>query len=418
MMLNILKSRKRMKCRFSNQDIDEVISFGKMPLGNGFLTKKNLGEKEYFYEMKVAVNTSIGLLQLEEQPLPSKMFHGEYAFFSRTSNFMKNHFKNVASEIIELLSIDFEKDLEQLVIEIGSNDGVMLEHIVKKNINAIGVEPSINVANESHKYGVKTINEFFSEKLANKISSEIGNANIIYAANVFCHIPNINDLAKACSSLLKDGGVLIFEDPYLGDVLEKNSFDQIYDEHVFLFSCHAVQAIFMTYGLTLFDCKKINTHGGSVRYYLSKNSTKKPTLNLRSQLDYEIKIGLLNMNCYSTFSEKCNYVKSEFKKQLLSYKSAGNKILGYGATSKSTTILNYCDIGPEIIDHIVDTTPNKIGKYSPGKHIPILDYSKFFPYPDVSVLFAWNHRKEILEKEKSYGGIWITHLYDELKKII
>ena len=407
-----------MKCRFSHKKIPSLLSFGKMPLGNGFIDDNDLSKDEFLYDMNIAVNSEIGLIQLENQPLPSEMFHDQYAFFSRTSNFMKSHFKDVAQEITHILQEEFPSDFDPFIVEIGSNDGVMLEHLVKEKVNCLGVEPSINVAKESNKYGVKTLNKFFSSDLSEEIKKEHAPANIIYAANVFCHIPDINDLAKACSNLLNDNGILIFEDPYLGDVLEKTSFDQIYDEHVFLFSCHSINQIFSNCGLQLYDCKKIPTHGGSMRYYLSKNQNVNITDALNKQFNHEVNIGLLNLNEYQSFAKKCEFVKTEFKKRLVYFKEEKKKIVGYGATSKSTTILNYCDIGPDLIDFIVDTTPSKIGKFSPGKRIPILDYSRFIPHPDVSVLFAWNHKKEIMEKEKSFKGIWITHLYDELKKII
>ena len=403
-----------MKCRFSEKEIPTIVNFGKMPLANGFLHEKI--DNEYFFEMSVAVNCDLGLMQLVEQPNPKKMFHQDYAFFTRTSNFMIKHFNDVANEICSFLDNQFINDKSKFVVEIGSNDGVMLENLVNKNINCLGIEPSENVAKTSNKYGVRTLNEFFSFDLSNEVISNYQAANIIYAANVFCHISDINDLAKACANLLKDGGLLVFEDPYLGDVLQKTSYDQIYDEHVFIFSCHSVKSIFGKYGLSLIDCKPLKTHGGSMRYYLIKDNNRPITQNLRFQLDFEISMGLLSLDAYKNFAEKCEFSKKEFKKIIEKYKNQNLKVVGYGATSKSTTILNYCNIGPELIDFIVDTTPIKQGKLTPGKHIPVKDYSKFIPHPDISVLFAWNHKKEIMEKERDYKGKWITHLYNDLKK--
>lgn len=403
-----------MKCRFSGKDIPKIIDFGEMPLGNGFLSEKI--SDEYFFNMSVAVNFDIGLIQLIDQPDPKKMFHQDYAFFTRTSNFMIKHFNEVADEIYSILDDRFINDKSKFVVEIGSNDGVMLENLVNKDINCLGIEPSKNVAKVSNRYGVKTLNDFFSLDISNEVLSNYQAANIIYAANVFCHIPDINDLAKACANLLKDGGLLLFEDPYLGDVLQKTSYDQIYDEHVYLFSCHSVQSIFGKYGLRLIDCKPLKTHGGSMRYYLVKDNKSSITENLKFQLDSEVSIGLLSLSTYEDFAQRCEFSKIEFKRIIEEYKYQNMKVVGYGATSKSTTILNYCDVGPELIDFIVDTTPIKQGKLTPGKHIPVKDYSNFLPHPDISVLFAWNHKKEIMDKEIDYKGKWITHLYDDLKK--
>jgi len=402
----------KMKCRFTGQDIPIVHSFGMQPLANGFLPVDSKID-EYFFEMSVGVNLDNGLFQLVNQPDPAQMFHENYAFYSRTSNFMKAHFKEVASELRDILRKDEISISDSFVIEVGSNDGVMLEHMVNSGVRSLGIEPSLNVAKESNKFGVETISEFLGSTLADQIVHSKGHANIVYAANVFCHIPDINDLAKSCSTLLKEDGYLVFEDPYLGDVLQKTSYDQIYDEHVYLFNCTAVQDVFKKHGLVLFDCKHLNTHGGSMRYYFKKTSSVKHTDTLLKQLDLEEEIGIKDIKTYESFSEKCDFAKVNFKKALELFKDDNLKVVGYGATSKSTTILNYCDIGPDLIEYIVDTTPIKQNTLTPGKHIPVLPYEAFSPHPDVSVLFAWNHKKEILNKESNFSGQWITHLYEE-----
>ena len=402
----------KMKCRFTGKDIPIVHSFGMQPLANGFLPN-NSERDEYFFEMSVAVNLDNGLFQLVNQPNPTQMFHENYAFYSRTSNFMKVHFKEVASELRGILNKDDISISDSFVIEVGSNDGVMLEHIVNAGVRCLGIEPSLNVAKESNKFGVETISEFLGSDLAKEIVISKGQANIVYAANVFCHIPESDDLAKSCSLLLKDDGYLVFEDPYLGDVLQKTSYDQIYDEHVYLFNCTAVQDVFKKHGLELFDCKHLNTHGGSMRYYFKKTTSVVYTDNLLRQLDIEEEIGIKEIKTYENFSENCEFAKVNFKKALEVFKADNLKVVGYGATSKSTTILNYCDIGPDLIDFIVDTTPIKQNTLTPGKHIPVLPYDAFSPHPDVSVLFAWNHKKEILSKESNFSGQWITHLYKE-----
>lgn len=402
----------KMKCRFTGKDIPIIHSFGMQPLANGFLPKYS-EKDEYFFEMSVAVNLDNGLFQLVNQPDPAQMFHENYAFYSRTSNFMKVHFEEVASELRNILHKDEISISDSFVIEVGSNDGVMLEHMVNSGVRCLGIEPSLNVAKESNKFGVETISEFLGSDLANEIVISKGEANIVYAANVFCHIPEIDDLAKSCSMLLKDDGYLVFEDPYLGDVLQKTSYDQIYDEHVYVFNCTAVQDVFKKHGLELFDCKHLNTHGGSMRYYFKKTASVTHTDSLLRQLDLEEGIGIKDIKTYKTFSEKCDFAKVNFKKALELFKDDNLRVVGYGATSKSTTILNYCDVGPDLIDFIVDTTPIKQNTFTPGKHIPVLPYEAFSPHPDVSVLFAWNHKNEILSKESSFAGKWITHLYEE-----
>jgi len=402
----------KMKCRFSGQDIPIVHSFGMQPLANGFLPK-DFSNEEYFFEMSVAVNLDNALFQLVNQPDPAQMFHDNYAFYSRTSNFMKAHFEDVAKELQGILEADGIASEDSFVIEVGSNDGVMLEHMVNAGVRSLGIEPSLNVAKESNKYGVETISEFLGADIASEVVASKGHANIVYAANVFCHIPDIDDLAKSCAILLKDDGYLVFEDPYLGDVLQKVSYDQIYDEHVYLFNCTAVQDVFKKHGLELFDCKHLDTHGGSMRYYFKKSPSITVTDNLAAQLETEEAMGIKEIKTYERFSKQCDFAKKSFKQSLELFKEQNARIVGYGATSKSTTILNYCDVGNDLIDFIVDTTPIKQNTLSPGKHIPVVPYSEFNPHPEVSVLFAWNHQKEIMKKEADYTGKWITHLYDE-----
>lgn len=401
-----------MKCRFSGKDIPVIHSFGMQPLANGFLQDSSVNS-EYHFEMSVAVNLENGLFQLVNQPDPSQMFHENYAFFSRTSNFMKSHFEGVAKELREMLAKDGIAPEDSFVIEVGSNDGVMLEHMVNAGIKSLGIEPSLNVAQESNKYGVETISEFLGADLANEVLQDNGPSNVVYAANVFCHIPDINDLAESCSILLKEGGYLVFEDPYLGDVLQKVSYDQIYDEHVYLFNCTAVQDVFKKFGLELFNCKHLNTHGGSMRYYLKKTTSIQISDNLSKQKEKEEMMGIKDLKTYKKFSDNCEFAKREFKKSLENFKEKNNRIIGYGATSKSTTILNYCDVGPDLIDFFVDTTPIKQNTFTPGKHIPVRPYSEFIPHPEVAVLFAWNHKQEIMNKEKDFKGKWITHLFEE-----
>ena len=167
--------------------------------------------------------------------------------------------------------------------------------------------------------------------------------------------------------------------------------------------------------MQLIDCKHLNTHGGSMRYYLKKTSETKTSSQLKKQLLHEESLGVLSVDSYRDFATKCEEARTGFKKKLIALKEKQRRIIGYGATSKSTTILNYCDVGPELIDFIIDTTPTKQNMFTPGKHIPILPYENFLPHPDIAVLFAWNHQKEIMAKEKSYKGEWMTHLHQEYK---
>ncbi len=387
------------------------MSFGRMPIANGFLTPEQFKD-EYFFELNPAFCDRCLTFQLEEQPAPEAMFHDHYAFFSRTSKFMITHFQEYAEWVCDHHLTGDGAGL--FVVEIGSNDGIMLENFAKHGIGHLGVEPSANVAEEARKYGVNTLVRFFNPDTAADIVTEYGQADALIAANVMCHIPDLNGIAKGAELLLKPNGVLIFEDPYLGAMIEKTSYDQIYDEHVFIFSALAVANIFAPYGFELIDLLPQHTHGGSMRYVLSRKGARPVTASVTEIMATEKSAGLHLPETYQKFRKNCEISKADLVSILKREKAAGRRVVGYGATSKSTTILNYCGIGPDLIEYISDTTPIKQHKFTPGMHIPVKPYQDFSEnYPDTALLFAWNHQAEIMEKEKAFsaqGGKWIVHV--------
>lgn len=395
------------KCRVCNTEYEPFISYGKQPIANGFLTKNQFG-KEYFFELKVGFCPNCTMVQIVDQPDREQMFNENYAFFSGTSKFMTQHFKEFAQHVMD----DYIKSKDPFVVEIGSNDGIMLQNFAAKGIRHLGIEPSANVAKVAMDKGINTVNQFFDEELARKIVKENGQADAYIAANVMCHIPYMHSVVEGIRILLKPDGIVMFEDPYMGDVLEKTSYDQIYDEHVFLFSVRSINYLFNQHGMEVVDVEPQETHGGSMRYVIAHKGARKVSANVTAQLEKEKKLGLDKAATYQRFKENCEKSKSELVGLLKDLKEQGKKVAGYAATSKSTTVINYCGITPDLISYISDTTPIKQGKFSPGAHIPVKPYEDFVKdYPDYAVLFAWNHSKEIMAKEQKYmqsGGKWIS----------
>ena len=395
-----------MKCKFNGKKIKPFMSFGKMPIANGFLKKKNF-KKEYFYNLEVGFSKDVSLFQIADHPSPKQMFHKNYPFYTSSSKFMAQHFKKYSSWCKKYLKENSK------IIEIGSNDGTFLQNFKNTQMEAIGFEPSKNVSDFAKKRGIISINKFFNSRSISKIKSFYGKTDLICGANVICHIPNIRDVFKSVKKLLSNNGVFIFEEPYLGSVFKKTSYDQIYDEHIFLFSALSVSKIAKKFGMKLIDLVFQETHGGSMRYVLTGVSNKrKISKRVKSILIREKRNNLDNLQSCKKFKKNCLLSKKKLRNQLTKLKNKNKKIYGYAATSKSTTILNYCNIGPEMIDCITDTTKEKIGKYSPGMHIPIINHKNFLKKkPDIAVLFAWNHKDEILKKEKNFkkrGGKWLT----------
>lgn len=396
-------------CRVSGEPLTEVVNFGLQPLGNGFLHPQQF-TGEYFFPMAIGYSEVSMMLQLIEQPAPKIMFHDHYAFYSSTSSFMARHFKEFATQVID--SGYLEKD--PFIVELGCNDGIMLKNFTELGIRHMGIEPSQNVAQEANKVGVRTRSEFFTEQLAKSIEEEDGQVDAFLAANVMCHIPDIVSVVKGIRLLLKPTGVVMFEDPYLGDIVAKTSYDQIYDEHVFLFSALSIQHLFGLHGMELIDVIPQQTHGGSMRYVLAHRGSYPVKPSVAQLITKEKTQGLDKLETFMTFGINVSKSKKDLVALLTDLKSQGKRVAGYAATSKSTTVLNYCGIGPELIEFICDTTPIKQGKYTPGMHIPVVPYEIFKSNPpDYAVLFAWNHAKEIMAKEKEFmaaGGQFIFHV--------
>ena len=398
-----------MHCRSCDTPITAFMSFGRQPIANGFLAREQI-PNEQFYEMEVAVCPHCSLFQLIEQPAPETMFHADYAFFSQTSRGMQDHFEAFAKWVMA----EKLKAKDPFVLELGSNDGIMLRHFAAAGVRCLGIEPSANVAAAARRIGVDTISEFFSAALARRLRAERGPVDVMLGANVMCHIPAIRDIAAGVVELLKPEGLLIFEDPYLGDVIEKTSYDQIYDEHVFLFSVRSVAAAFGPFGLAVVDVLPQSTHGGSMRYVLGRPAHHPVSARVTAQIALEDGLGLSDPKTFERFRDKCERSRRALRELLVDLAGQGKRVVGYGATSKSTTIMCYSGVTPDLIEFISDTTPIKQNKLSPGAHIPVLPPERFWSnYPDYAVLFAWNHAKEIMARETEFiarGGKWIVHV--------
>lgn len=386
------------------------MDFGQQPIANGFVTKEQFDD-EYFFHMQTAFCPKCTMVQLIEQPDREKMFHENYAFFSSTSNYMVKHF----AAFVEDMTSRQNLGTNSFAVEIGCNDGILSQNFVKAGIPHLGVEPSKNVAEIARSKGVNVTTEFFDKALAETAIKNYKKADAIFSANVMCHIPYMHSVFEGIKILLDENGIFAFEDPYLGDIIQKTSFDQIYDEHVFFFSAHSVSYLANMHGLELFDIAPQITHGGSMRYYIAHKDAKPLSQNVSKQLQFEKELGLDEGKTFTAFNAKIDKIKSDLITLLQKLHNEGKKVVAYGATSKSTTTANYFGITPELVQFVSDTTPIKQGKYTPGMHIPVVSHETFVASePDYVLLFAWNHAKEIMENEAAYmknrGAKWIMYI--------
>lgn len=397
------------QCLICHTTIEPFISFGKMPIANGFLLPAQF-EQEVFFDLKVGYCSECHMVQLTETIDPLKLFHEAYAFYSSTSTYMQRHFTAFA----EMVRAQYLTAEDSLVVEIGSNDGIMLQNFMIAGIRHIGVEPSANVAQVAIEKGINTVGRFFNEETSADLRREYGPAHAILGANVMCHLPNIHSVLRGIDHLLTEEGVFIFEDPYLGDIISKTSYDQIYDEHVFYFSLHSLQNLFTHYKMEIVDIAPQEVHGGSMRYVIGRKGQHQVSSAVSDQWQQEETMGLNQAETFTAFAKRIDESRNQLVDLLNDLKRQDKRVVGYGATSKSTTVTNYCNIGPELVEFICDTTPFKQDKYSPGAHIPVVPYARFSEdYPDVALLFAWNHKREILEKEQDFikqGGEFIVYV--------
>ncbi len=383
------------------------LNLGKQPIANSFLSsisKKSL-KNEYFYRLIMCFDTENFLVSVKNPVNPKIQYTDKYAHRASESLTMLKAFKSAAKKLQKRFK-------PRKVMEIGSNDGVFLKNFPKKKV--IAVEPCKNLANLTKKK-FKTYPSFWNKKLSNKISKKHSKVDLIFSSNTISHIPNLKETFESINNILSDRGVLVIEDPSLSSVLKINSYDQFYDEHVYVFSALSISNIVKNYQLKLFDVEKISNHGGSLRYFITKKKNSfKITSRLNKIINEEKRQGLNNFATFKKFAKKVEKSKQKLVALLTTLKKKNKKIISYGATYKSTTVFNYCKIDNKFFHYVTDTTKNKQGKFTPGMHIPILSPEKGFNESvDYAYLGAWNFKKEIMNKEKDYlkrGGRFITHV--------
>jgi methylation protein EvaC len=384
----------------------EFLDLGKQPIANGFLNKNDFDD-EFLFDLKAVYDEETKLVSLKEFVAPELMFNENYAYHASMSETMKDHFGYLANSL--------QKEYRpNNVLEIGSNDGIFIRHFNPST--TIAVEPCKNFADMTNDMEYKTYAEFWTSELSRLIKQEHGTMDLIYAANCICHIHDLDDTFTAVRSLLSENGIFVFEDPSLIRMMERGSYDQLYDEHAHIFSVTALQNLLNRNGLEIFRVDNLSVHGGSNRIYVKAISNRYQEVenSVGYNLSKEDEFGLNDFKTYQIFSDRVQKSKDDLVSILKQLKQEGKKVVAYGAASKVTTVFNYCGIDESLVEYITDTTPSKIGKYQPGTHIPIVSPDDGFDESvDVAYLGAWNFRTEIMNKETSYltrGGKFITHV--------
>lgn len=408
---------RRLDCRVCNgTNLEKVFSFGPTPLANALLKKEDLNKKENYYPLDVYFCNSCNLTQLLDVVSKEALFR-DYVYFTSGMPKISTHFQQYAQDIIE----NYLKESSDLVVEIASNDGILLKFFKEKGYRILGVEPARNIAKVAESIGVSTICDFFSESLAKNIVKKYGKAQAILANNVVAHIDNYHDLCKGIKRLLDQKGVFVFEAPYLIDMFDNLTFDTVYHEHLSYLALRPLSTLVQMFDLEIFDVKLIPVQGQSIRVFVGHKGEHLVADGVSKVVEMELAYGLDKKENYLKLAKKVENSKRKLLKLLNSLKKKKKKIAGYGAPAKGNTLLNYYKISPEILDYALEDLPSKHFLYTPGMHIPIVDraYAQN-RLPDYYLLLAWNYMKPILEKEKKFrkiGGKFIIPVGEEIKII-
>lgn len=392
------------KCLFCGAKLEHVFAdLGTCPPSNAFLRPEQLDEPELFHPLQAWVCSDCLLVQGPHYKRPQDIFTHDYAYYSSYSKSWVRHAEEYVNSIAERLKLG----PQSLIVEVGSNDGYLLQHAKKRGIPCIGIDPCAGAASVAQIRGIPTITDFFNTKLASRLVAQGTKADLLCGINVFAHVPDINNFVEAIQMMLKPEGVMTMEFPHLLNLVKDTQFDTIYHEHYFYYTLGVVKKILEAHRMYLFDVEELSTHGGSLRVYAATDGAgHKISSKVGSILSKEIKYGMNSLEFYSDFQTKIEKIRYELLKFLLEARQASKTVAGYGAAAKGNTLINYFGIRSDILPYIVDASPHKQGMFTPGSRIPVLDESRLREdKPDYIFILPWNLKDEIAE-QLSYARDW------------
>jgi len=399
--------KHKSNCRIcQSENLTKFLDLGMQPPANSFLKNPKEFLTETKYPLEVYFCHDCNLVQLLDVVDKEELF-SNYIYFSSGMPKLSDHFRLYAEDVMKrfLKPGDF-------VVELASNDGILLKFFQDAGYKVLGIDPAENVVTIAKKIGVETLVDFFSQSLAKKVASEYGHAKVIMANNVVAHIDDHHDLAKGLGELLAEDGVFVFEAPYLVDMFNNLTYDTIYHEHLSLLSVRPLLKLFENFGLELFDVEIHPVQGQSLRGFVGRKGKHQVTPNVKKYVDLELSMGLDKLEAYQALAKRVENQKIQLTQLLKKLKQEGKRIAAYGAPAKGNTMLNYCGIGTDILEFALEDLPAKQNMFTPGMHIPTVDAAYAHNHePDYYLMLAWNYEKPILEKEQAYlkkGGKFIV----------
>jgi SAM-dependent methyltransferase len=386
----------------------QFIDLGFTPPADAFLRADQLQQPETHYPLQVCQCLDCGLAQLTHVVSPEVLYRHDYPYESSITKAGHAHWKEFADAICERLALGSS----DLVIDVGSNVGVLLECFRSNGARVLGIDPASNIVRLAEKRGIETWDEFFGPHMVGRVLQDKGRAAVITATNVFAHVDKLRDFMAAVDALLTDKGVFIIEAPHFARLLESLEYDTIYHEHLSYLSLRPLQAFMRNCGMEVFDVQERDIHGGSFRVFAARSGRYPVAASVGEMLAWENEAGLYDASLLDAFAAKVSAHRRELVALLHALKNQGKRIAGVSAPAKGMTLLNYCRIGPELLDFVTEKSRLKIGRFTPGTHIPVLDDEALIRNKtDYALLLAWNFAEEImgnLEEFSRRGGKFIV----------
>ena len=409
----IASMRTRRDCRLcGGTTLTCVVSLGATPLANAFVSAADVGKPQERFPLDVYLCHGCGHVQLLDIVDPELLFR-DYVYVSATSPVFVEHFRRYAETMVRRAGLA----PGARVVEIGSNDGTLLQFFKEAGMRVLGIDPARQIAAEATRRGLETLPEFFTLALAHRLRSERGRASLIVANNVFAHADDLHSIADGVAELLEPDGLFVFEVSYLLDVFEKTLFDTIYHEHLSYHTVKPLAAFFASHGMELVDTVRVDSHGGSLRGIAKRRGGRVPRdARVDELIDLEARLGLHGPAAYERFFRQIGERRAELTQLLGRLAQEGKTVAGFGAPAKVTTLMFHFGLGPETLRYIIYDSPLKQGRYTPGHHLPVVPSSYLYDpahRPDYALLLAWNFAEPIIAKHQAFldgGGHFIVPL--------
>jgi SAM-dependent methyltransferase len=368
-----------------------LVDYGQMPLAGGFLTQDEIANQAAF-PLRLARCADCTLMQILDVVPPAEIFT-QYSYVSSTTRTLIDHFAEMGREIV-----DREGAVGRLVVEFGCNDGILLRPLIEAGALVVGVDPSDVALRASRDGGWPIVQAYFDADAAARVKAAHGLARIVTGNNVFAHVDDLHAIVHGVTTLLEDDGVFIFEVQYQGDLLSLVQYDTVYHEHVCYHSLTGLARLLADHDLRIVDVRRIPIHAGSVRVTAARaRSARQPAPIVADMIDAERGWSV------ERFSDQVEARRRTLRHLVVDLKRAGRRVAAYGAAGRSTILLNFCGLGPDLVDYVVDMSPVRYGKFIPGVNVPIVAPTVFQDDPpDYAVMTAWNYEPEIVRKERAY----------------